>query len=144
MSARWNDASDAEPAPPDLVLLPMTTSQLDAVMAIESAAYAFPWTRGNFIDSIAARYPARLLYNPAGELLGYFVAMLGVDSPSTDYGSAPGFAVHGVLGAANVPALENLADLSALPRVGALLMALPIKTRGGSGGPVRVLALIAR
>ena len=79
MSARWNDASDAEPAPPDLVLLPMTTSQLDAVMAIESAAYAFPWTRGNFIDSIAARYPARLLYNPAGELLGYFVAMLGVD-----------------------------------------------------------------
>ena len=72
------------------------------------------------------------------------VAMLGVDSPSTDYGSAPGFAVHGVLGAANVPALENLADLSELPRTGALLVALPIKTRGGSGGPVRVVALIAR
>jgi kynurenine formamidase len=72
------------------------------------------------------------------------VAMLGVDSPSTDVGSAPGFAVHGVLGAANVPALENLADLSALPRTGALLLALPIKTRGGSGGPVRVVALIGK
>ena len=79
MSAQWNDASDAEPAPADRVLLPMTTSRLDAVMAIESAAYAFPWTRGNFIDSIASRYPARLLYNPTGGLLGYFVAMVGVD-----------------------------------------------------------------
>ena len=35
-------------------------------------------------------------------------------------------------------------DLSALPRVGAFLVALPITTRGGAGGPVRVLALIAR
>ena len=72
------------------------------------------------------------------------VAMLGVDSPSTDIGAAPTFAVHAILGAANVPALENLADLDALPRTGALLLALPIKTKGGSGGPVRVVALVPR
>ncbi len=72
------------------------------------------------------------------------VAMLGVDSPSTDIGQAPKFAVHGILGAANVPALENLADCAALPRTGAFLLALPIKTRGGSGGPVRVVALVPR
>ncbi len=72
------------------------------------------------------------------------VAMLGVDSPSTDIGKAPKFLVHGILGAANVPALENLANCDALPRTGAVLMALPIKTRGGSGGPVRVVALIPR
>lgn len=72
------------------------------------------------------------------------VAMLGVDSPSTDIGKAPAFTVHRILGAANVPALENLADLGALPRTGAVLMALPIKTRGGSGGPVRVVALVPR
>jgi kynurenine formamidase len=72
------------------------------------------------------------------------VAMLGVDSPSTDIGAAPSFAVHAALGAANIPALENLADCSALPRTGAVLMALPIKTRGGSGGPVRVVALVPR
>ena len=72
------------------------------------------------------------------------VAMLGVDSPSTDIGAAPTFAVHGILGAANVPALENLANLDSLPATGALLMALPIKTRGGSGGPVRVVALVPR
>lgn len=71
-------------------------------------------------------------------------ALLGVDSPSTDIGAAPSFAVHGVLGAANVPALENLADLDAVPPTGALLLALPIKTRGGSGGPVRVVALVPR
>lgn len=77
-------------------------------------------------------------------LISRGVAMLGVDSPSTDVGKAPTFAVHGVLGAANVPALENLANCDALPRTGAVLLALPIKTRGGSGGPVRVVALVPR
>jgi kynurenine formamidase len=72
------------------------------------------------------------------------VAMLGVDAPSTDIGKAPTFAVHRILGAANVPALENLANCDNLPRTGALLLALPIKTRGGSGGPVRVVALAPR
>ncbi|MCC6771619.1 MAG: cyclase family protein [Gemmatimonadaceae bacterium] len=72
------------------------------------------------------------------------VFMLGVDAPSTDIGAAPTFAVHAVLGAANVSGLENLTNLDALPRTGALLLALPIKTRGGSGGPVRAVALVPR
>lgn len=63
----------------DRLLLPMTMQQLDAVHAIETAAYAFPWSRGNFIDSLAARYPAQVLYGSRGELLGYFIAMAGVD-----------------------------------------------------------------
>jgi ribosomal-protein-alanine N-acetyltransferase len=63
----------------DRLLLPMTTRQLDAVHAVEAAAYAFPWSRGNFIDSLAAGYPAQVLYGSRGELLGYFVAMAGVD-----------------------------------------------------------------
>ena len=61
------------------VLLPMGIVHLDAVMAIETAAYAFPWTRGNFVDSLAAGYAAQVLYGAGGELLGYFVAMSGVD-----------------------------------------------------------------
>ena len=77
MSALWvgerNEASD------ERVLAPMTTTHLDAVMAIEAAAYAFPWTRGNFIDSLAAGYPARVLLDAHGQLLGYFIAMPGVD-----------------------------------------------------------------
>jgi [ribosomal protein S18]-alanine N-acetyltransferase len=61
------------------LLLPMTTQQLDTVLEIEHQAYAFPWTRGNFIDSLAASYPSQVLYGAQGELLGYFVAMEGVD-----------------------------------------------------------------
>lgn len=60
-------------------LLPMTTGRLDAVMAIENEVYEFPWTRGNFVDSIAAGYHALLLYGDGNELLGYCVAMSGVD-----------------------------------------------------------------
>ena len=76
MSAQWRD--DA-PADEPLTLLAMNSAQLDAVLAIEVAAYAFPWTRGNFIDSIAAGYPARVLVDSRGAMLGYFIAMSGVD-----------------------------------------------------------------
>lgn len=61
------------------LLLPMGIGQLDAVMAVEAAAYEFPWTRGNFVDSLAAGYAVQVLYGAGGELLGYFVAMGGVE-----------------------------------------------------------------
>jgi len=57
---------------------PMTEASLDEVVAIERAAYAHPWSRGNFSDSLKSGYQAQLLR--AGEtLIGYFVAMKGVD-----------------------------------------------------------------
>lgn len=69
----------AVPRPRQPVLLPMGTVHLDGVMAIEAEAYAFPWSRGNFVDSLAAGYEARVLYGDDGEMLGYFVAMAGVE-----------------------------------------------------------------
>ncbi len=57
---------------------PMTLADIDAVMAIEATAYAHPWTRGNFADSLRAGY-AGLLLRAGDELLGYYVAMKGVD-----------------------------------------------------------------
>ena len=57
----------------------MTVQLLDAVLAIEVQAYTFPWTRGNFIDSLAANYLARVLLAEDGELIGYFVAMQGFE-----------------------------------------------------------------
>ena len=57
----------------------LTVDLLDAVLAIEVQAYPFPWTRGNFIDSIAAGYLARVLLAADGELIGYFVAMPGFE-----------------------------------------------------------------
>ena len=63
----------------DRQLMPMTVTELDAVMAIERAAYEFPWTRGNFLDSLHAGYDARVLADRGTGLLGYFVALHGVD-----------------------------------------------------------------
>jgi len=57
---------------------PMTESRLDEVVAIERAAYGHPWTRGNFADSLRSGYQAQLLC-AGDQLLGYFVAMKGVD-----------------------------------------------------------------
>jgi len=57
---------------------PMTVSDVERVMAIELQAYHFPWSRGHFTDSLAAGYLAQLrLAGP--ELIGYYVAMPGVD-----------------------------------------------------------------
>ncbi len=57
----------------------LTVGLLDAVLAIEVQAYTFPWTRGNFIDSLAAGYLARALVADDGELVGYFIAMPGFE-----------------------------------------------------------------
>ncbi|MGE0180733.1 MAG: cyclase family protein [Parvularculaceae bacterium] len=69
-------------------------------------------------------------------------AALGVDAASTDIGPATDFPVHRLLGAANVPGFENLGDLGPLPATGAYLIALPMKIEGGSGGPLRAVALV--
>lgn len=71
-------------------------------------------------------------------------AMIGIDTASIDHGPSTVFLVHRVIAEANVPALENLTNLQALPHRGAYLIALPMKIEGGSGGPTRVVALVPR
>lgn len=62
------------------VLRTMNVADLDAVLEVEARAYSFPWSRGNFIDSLAAGYHAQVLSSAAtGELLGYLIAQPGVD-----------------------------------------------------------------
>ena len=70
------------------------------------------------------------------------VGALGVDTASIDYGPAMTFPVHRLAAAANVPGLENLTDLESVPESGAWIVALPMKIAGGSGGPLRAIALI--
>jgi kynurenine formamidase len=72
------------------------------------------------------------------------VALLGIDTASIDYGPATDFPVHRIAAAANVPGLENVTGLDTLPPRGAILIALPMKIEGGSGGPTRVVALVPR
>jgi kynurenine formamidase len=71
-------------------------------------------------------------------------AAVGIDTASIDHGPSRDFAAHRVLGPANVPAFENLANLEGLPPTGAWVIALPMKIRGGSGGPLRIVALVPR
>ena len=78
MSALFASAAGAPER--SIALAPMTAADVDAVMAIEAGVYPFPWTRGNFIDSLAAGYVAQLLHGGRSEpLLGYYVALAGVD-----------------------------------------------------------------
>ncbi len=63
---------------PDLSWHTMGLDDIDAVMAIENQAYPFPWTAGNFKDSINAGYEAWLL-KEHGTIIGYMVWMKVVD-----------------------------------------------------------------
>lgn len=69
-------------------------------------------------------------------------AAFGLDTASTDYGPSKDFPVHRILGASNVPGFENLDHLDQLPPKGAFVIALPMKIAGGSGGPLRAVALV--
>jgi kynurenine formamidase len=75
-------------------------------------------------------------------LLARKVSGLGCDTLSIDPGNSQDFSVHHLVLGAGAYQLENLADLKDLPESGAFLIAAPMKLEGGSGGPVRVFALI--
>lgn len=95
-------------------------------------------------DASRLRFPsygeaaARLLVEERG------VAALGIDTASIDYGRSTAFEVHRLAAARNVPGLENLTNLDRLPPRGAVAIALPMKIEGGSGGPLRAVALVPR
>ena len=72
------------------------------------------------------------------------VAVLGIDTASIDYGPSTDFMAHRIGAAQDVVNLENLTGLSDLPPTGATVIALPMKIAKGSGGPVRVVALLPR
>lgn len=72
------------------------------------------------------------------------VGVIGVDTASIDYGPTTDFVVHRLAASKGVAGMENLANLDELPEAGAFLVALPMKIAGGSGGPLRVVAILPR
>lgn len=70
------------------------------------------------------------------------IKAIGVDTASIDHGPSRDFAVHRVLHGAGKPAFENLANLDQVPASGAIIIALPMKIAGGSGGPLRAVAIL--
>jgi kynurenine formamidase len=67
---------------------------------------------------------------------------VGLDTASIDYGQSTAFEAHVELMTHGVPALENLANLEQLPPTGITVVALPMKIKGGSGGPLRAIAIV--
>ncbi|NCT82658.1 MAG: ribosomal protein S18-alanine N-acetyltransferase [Comamonadaceae bacterium] len=68
-----------QPGAPPFEAAAMRVPDLTEIIAVEHQVYAVPWTHGNFVDSLAAGYPAEVLRGPRAELLGYWLAMPGVD-----------------------------------------------------------------
>lgn len=75
-------------------------------------------------------------------LVARHVRAVGIDTPSIDYGPSQTFTTHQILLGADIPAFENVAHVSALPATGAFIIALPMKIGGGSGGPLRIVAVV--
>ncbi len=69
------------------------------------------------------------------------IAAIGIDTASIDRGQSKTFESHVILCGADVPAFENVAALDRLPAKDFLVAALPMKIRGGSGGPLRIVAM---
>jgi len=70
------------------------------------------------------------------------IKAIGLDTPSIDYGQSTLFESHRILFDKNIPALENVANLDKLPVKGFSVIALPMKIAGGSGGPLRIVAVL--
>ena len=67
---------------------------------------------------------------------------VGIDVASVDYGQSKDFKTHQVLYAQNISGFENVANMDKLPVKGAYVFALPMKIKGGSGGPLRIIAWV--
>jgi len=68
------------------------------------------------------------------------IKAIGLDTASIDYGQSKLFESHRILMGQNIPAFENVANLNQLPAKITMVIAMPMKIRGGSGGPLRIIA----
>ncbi|WP_353778938.1 cyclase family protein [Winogradskyella sp. 3972H.M.0a.05] len=71
------------------------------------------------------------------------IKSIGIDTPSIDYGQSEYFESHVILLSENIPAFENLTNLDGLPSEGFKVFALPMKIEGGTGAPLRIVALVS-
>lgn len=70
------------------------------------------------------------------------IKAVGLDTASLDYGQSVEFKSHVIFHEQNIPGFENIANLEQLPATGAKVVALPMNIEDGSGGPLRIVALL--
>ncbi|MFN8582081.1 MAG: cyclase family protein [Gemmatimonadaceae bacterium] len=122
----------------------------DAIVLVRTGYAAFWTNRARYFGWDSTVTPVQLHFPGMGEEAARLlvserhVAAVGLDVASTDAGAATAFPVHRILAEGGVPGFENLGDLSELPATGSFLVALTPKIGGGSGGPLRAVALVPR
>jgi len=70
------------------------------------------------------------------------IKAIGIDTASIDYGQSANFQTHVNLMSHNISAFENLTNLDKLPSKDFYIVALPMKIKGGSGAPLRIVAFL--
>lgn len=123
----------------------------DGAMVLLNTGYARFWPDAEQYMGTAERGPAAVakLHFPgldptAAKWLteNRNIHAIGLDTPSIDYGQSTRFESHQILFEHDIPAFENVANLDQLPPTGAYVIALPMKIKGGSGGPLRIVGYI--
>jgi len=125
-----------------LLAVPVRGVDIDAAKVVDlthpfdARTVYWPTEKGFAFESLARGDAAEFLVAEGG------IKAIGVDTPSLDHGPSRDFIVHRIVNGADEPGLENLANLDRLPRAGATLIALPMLIAGGSGGPLRAIAVL--
>jgi len=121
----------------------------DGAIVLVRSGWDAHWTDpARYLGSPAPADPLRLHFPGVAEDAARWlvterrVKSVGIDTASIDNGPSREFRAHRALAAANVPVFENLAGLGRLPARGATFIGLPMKVGGGSGGPLRAVAVL--
>jgi kynurenine formamidase len=120
----------------------------DAIVLVRTG-WEHHWTdRGRYLGSTTPGDTAHLHFPGVGAEAAAWLTTarrlraIGIDTASIDHGPSRDFRAHRTLANANVPIFENLRGLDALPPKGAVFLGLPMKIGGGTGGPLRAVALL--
>ncbi len=107
------------------------------------------WTdRARYFGSATPELPTTLHFPGFSQEVAEFlvserrISGIGIDTASIDYGPSQDFVVHRIVNGAGLYGLENVARLDEVPASGATVMALPMKIAGGTGAPVRIIAIL--
>ena len=92
-------------------------------------------------DEAGLRFPG-IAAQAAHILVQRQVAGVGIDTPGLDSGQSQEPITHRLLNGSNIYGMENVANLHLLPETGATVIALPVKVKNGTGGPVRIIAVL--
>ena len=140
---------DYQLSPVDIAAWEKTNGQIPAgaIVLVRTGWAAFWRDRARYMGTAAARDIGGLHFpgvapEAAKVLVARRVDGVAIDTASLDHGPSTDFRSHRILNGAGIYGLENVANLDRLPVAGATVLALPMKIRNGTGGPVRVIALL--